>query len=226
MKNLNNIIARSQRLMLDENWNRQVEGAAAATRAGSLNGNKGGSNDLAALEAMAFGGVSTPTTQYVPIPDGYNSPRGAMITDDGKPIQILHEERGVERQNTNSKIPKAILESYKKTPSPTMDAMGMMSPPTSYYQPTTTAPRQQGVEQQYTPQPQYVPQPQAGGIDYNYLKYMIEEAVSNCMKGQLNEGMNLSELRGMRIGPGSVIQLLDAKGNLYEGKLTLKKKAK
>ena len=32
-KNLNNIIARSQRLMLDENWNRQVEmGAEGAGR--------------------------------------------------------------------------------------------------------------------------------------------------------------------------------------------------
>lgn len=224
MKNLNNIIARSQRLMFDENWNRQVEGAAAAQRAGSINGGKSGGNDLAALEALAFGGVSTPTTQYTPIPEGYNTPKGAMITDDGKPIQILQEERTPINKG-NTKIPKAILESYKKTPSPIMDGMSMMAPPASYYQPSTTVPRQQVVEQ-YTPQPQYTPQSQAGGIDYNYIKYMIEEAVNNCMRGQLNEGMNLSELKGMRIGPGSVIQLLDTKGNLYEGKLTLKKKAK
>ena len=224
MKNLNNIIARSQRLMLDENWNRQVEMGAAAQRAGSLSGKGGGTNDLAALEAMAFGSApSTPTPSYTPIPENFRAPRNPMITDDGKPIQILHEERAPER--TNSKIPKAILESYKKTPSPTADSMGMMSPPASYYQPQTTAPRQPIVEQQYVPQ-QYVPQPQGGGIDYGYIKYMIEEAVNNCLRGQLNEGLNLSELKGMRIGPGSVIQLLDTKGNLYEGKLTLKKRAK
>ena len=222
MKNLNNIIARSQRLMLDENWNRQVEMGAAAQRAGSLSGKGNGGNDLAAFEAIAFGSApSTTAPSYTPIPENFSAPRSAMITDDGKPIQILHEEKAPER--TNSKIPKAILESYKKTPSPIADGMSMMTPPASYYQPQTTAPRQQIVEQQYVPQ-QYTPQ--AGGIDYNYIKYMIEEAVNNCMKGQLNEGMNLSELKGMRIGPGSVIQLLDTKGNLYEGKLTLKKKAK
>lgn len=222
-KNLNNIIARSQRLMLDENWNRQVEMGAAAQRAGSMNGKSGGGNDLAALEAMAFG-TSAPSAgiKYNPIPENFVAPK-AHITDDGRPIQILHEEH-VPVDRSNSKIPKAILESYQKTPSPTADAMSMMAPPQSYY-----APQQQVTEQRYAQpqaQPQYIPQPTAGGIDYGYIKYMIEEAVNNAMRTRLDESMNMSEMKGMRIAPGGVIQFLDKNGNLFEGKLTLKKKAK
>lgn len=221
-KNLNNIIARSQRLMLDENWNRQVEMGAAAQRAGSLNGKGGGTNDLAALEAMAFG---TPAPSagvtYNPIPENFTMPKN-HTTDDGKPIQILQEQHTpVDR--SNSKIPKAILESFEKTASPIADGMSMLKPPASYY-----AQQQQPVtEQRYAqPQPQYVPQPSAGGIDYGYLKYMIEEAVNNAMRTRLDESMNLTEMKGMRIAPGGVIQFLDKNGNLFEGKLTLKKKAK
>lgn len=221
-KDLNNIIARSQRLMLDENWNRQVEMGAAAQRAGSLNGRKSGTNDLAALEAMAFG---TPAPSvgvtYNPIPENFTMPK-THTTDDGKPIQILQEQHTpVDR--SNSKIPKAIFESFQKTPSMTADGLGMLTPPASYFTPQ----QQQVTEQRYTqPQAQYTPQPSAGGIDYGYIKYMIEEAVSSAMRTRLDESMNLAEMKGMRIGPGSVIQLLDKNGNLYEGKLTLKKRAK
>ena len=220
-KNLNNIIARSQRLMLDENWNRQVEMGAAAQRAGSMNGKNNGTNDLAALEAMAFGSPAPSAgVTYNPIPENFTMPKNRM-TDDGKPIQILQEQHTpVDR--SNSKIPKAILESFEKTASPTADSMSMLNPPASYY-----TPRQQVTEQQYTqPQQQYIPQPSAGGVDYGYLKYMIEEAVSNAMRTRLDESMNLTEMKGMRIAPGGVIQFLDKNGNLYEGKLTLKKKAK
>lgn len=219
-KNLNNIIARSQRLMLDENWNRQVEMGAAAQRAGSLNGKNNGGNDLAALEAMAFGSPAPSAgVTYNPIPENFSMPKNRM-TDDGKPIQILQEQH-TPIDRSNSKIPKAILESFEKTASPIADGMSMLKPPASYYtqQPVT--------EQRYTPQPQpqYTPQQAAGGIDYGYIKYMIEEAVGNAMRTRLDESMNLAEMKGMRIGPGSVIQLLDKNGNLYEGKLTLKKKA-
>ena len=220
-KNLNNIIARSQRLMLDENWNRQVEMGAAAQRAGSMNGKSGG-NDLAALEAMAFG-TSSPSAgvTYNPIPENFVAPK-THITDDGRPIQILHEER-VPIDRSNSKIPKEILESYRKNPSPTADAMSMMAPPESYYG------TQQVTEQRYAQpqaQPQYIQQPTGGGIDYHYIKYIIEEAVNNAMRTRLDESMNMAEMKGMRIAPGGVIQFLDKSGNLYEGKLTLKKKAK
>lgn len=64
--------------------------------------------------------------------------------------------------------------------------------------------------------------PQSAGIDYNYIKYMIKEALQENSK-QLNES-GMSDFRGMRIS-GNKIQFIDNKGNLYEGVLTLKKRA-
>ena len=46
------------------------------------------------------------------------------------------------------------------------------------------------------------------------------------MKTNLNESVGMNGMRGMCIGEGNVIQFLDKKGNVYEGKLVLKKRAK
>ena len=65
-----------------------------------------------------------------------------------------------------------------------------------------------------------------GGIDYSLIKAIIDESVrrqfEEMKKGMLNENF----VRGMRVARGNKIQFLDSAGNLYEGVLTLKKKAK
>lgn len=87
----------------------------------------------------------------------------------------------------------------------------MNAPQMQYQQPTS---------QQYM-QPQ-----QNGAIDYNYLKYIIKECVTEVLtqnKKILSESSG--NVKAMKVGSGNKIQFLDTKGNLYEGVLSLKKKA-
>jgi len=217
---IDNVLARAQRMMLDENWNAQVEMGAAAQRAGSLNGSKNTGNDLAAFEAHAFGSVSTPAVgvNFTPIPEEAKRQKArAMITDSGKPIQMLSESTQ-QRNIRNSQLPKNVIESFAAQPPLSGDDDYSM-PPASYYPQSASPQRQVVVEQQYQPQIQ-----QPAGIDYNALKYIINECIKENMKS-INESTNMTDFRGMRIGNGSVIQFVDSKGNLYEGKLVLKKKA-
>lgn len=217
--NIDNVLARAQRMMLDENWNAQVEMGAAAQRAGSINGGNSHSNDLAALEAQAFG-ASAPSVSvnYTPIPESSKRQRThAMINDDGKPIQMLSETRQ-QTDMQNSRLPKSVLDSFANQP-PLSGYDDYSTPPASYYSTSAPAPRQVVTEQQYAQQSQ-----QSYGIDYNALKYIINECIKENLK-TINESSALTDFRGMRIGNGSVIQFLDSKGNLYEGKLVLKKKA-
>lgn len=58
-----------------------------------------------------------------------------------------------------------------------------------------------------------------GGIDYNYIKYLVAEAVKEVL------GNGEGTLKAMRITQGNKIHFIDTKGNLYEGTLTLKQKA-
>lgn len=220
--NLNNVLARAQQMMLDENWNRQVEMGAAAQRAGSINGggNRGGSNDLAALEAQVFGtAISEPrvdTNYFTPIPESAKNFVGN--TPNGQGIQILQETREPFDPN-KSKLPKSVVESFMKTPTPLDDSLIDM--PASFALPQQP---QQLNEQQYSaPRPQVAPA--TAGIDYNYLNYLINEAVKNAMKGMLNESVGANSFKGMRFVEGNTFQFIDAKGNLYEGVLKLKKKA-
>lgn len=75
-------------------------------------------------------------------------------------------------------------------------------------------------------QQQYQQSSNVGGIDYNYIKYLINESITEALKRQpLNEGNNLTNCLGMRMLPGNKFQFMDTKGNLYEGVLTLKKRA-
>ena len=59
------------------------------------------------------------------------------------------------------------------------------------------------------------------GIDYNYLKYIINECIKENMKTQLNENLTLS---GIKMAGGNTIQFMDSKGNIYEGTLKLIKR--
>lgn len=220
--NLNNVLAKAQRMMLDEDWNRQVEIGAAAQRAGSLNGKGGYDPSIAAMEQIAFGTPSVaPTTGYEknPIPNNVNI-RGSRIND-GTPVQIIQEQH-TPRDLSKSKLPKAILDSFENTPSP-VEAFGYETAPSSVLESLNL---QETTPNTVITERTVAPQVNNGGIDYNYIKYLIDESIERHLRGSVNEGLNLSDIKGMRIAQGSIIQFVDTKGNLYEGKLTLKKKAK
>ena len=216
--NLNNVIARAQRMMLDENFQRDVERAARAQRGSGMRGN--GGNDLADLDAAIFGVSSAPQGtdiyQKVPIQEAQQYRTQNNGGYDG--IQIVQEVR--EQRNPNSKVPSIIRESFEKVPfqGDAFDISGGALSGLMLEQTPKQAPRQQQVQQQ-------MPQ-NYGGINADLLKYIVTEAVKDVLKGQLNESVGGSNMKGFRIAPGNMIQFIDTNGNLYEGKLTLKKRAK
>lgn len=65
------------------------------------------------------------------------------------------------------------------------------------------------------------------GIDYSLIKTIIDESIrrnlDDIKKEMLNEN---NSVRGVRIAKGNKIQLMDAKGNIYEGILKLKSRNK
>lgn len=180
---LDNAIAAASALINNPTFNALVE-----SKTGCARRKKNGGSDISALEAEAFGGTSSSSiSQQLP-----QIPKNANKT-------------------TNSKMPSAILESFKEQPSLSY-GMDMVAPPVSYTQPTYSQPKQIVTEQIIT-------QPQTSGIDYNALKFIINECIKENLK-TINESNNLV---GVKVGGGK-IQVLDTKGNVYEGVLTLKKK--
>ncbi len=215
---LTNVLAKAQRMMISEDFNNQVERAAAAHSGGKVKG--GGSADIAGYEDALFGISSTPSIEGYeknPIPENVKYQQSV----DYSGVQLI-QPRQQQVNTENSKLPKAILESFKKNPSPLNDldnsAVAMLMASGQMQ----TKPQVRETIQQPVSQPQATaPQSVGGGIDYNALKFIINECIQNALKEKLNEGV----VRGMKIGDGNVIQFLDSKGNLYEGQLKLKKKA-
>ena len=173
------------------------------------------------------------------------------FTNEGDYIQpsASHGMRGTRPQansrpanNNGPKLPKAIMESLNNNPidapaseynagTSILDTLGYPAP--------APAPQRQPVnetymyEQQYTApqpqyyppqQPQYAPQPQMmGGVDYNYIKAIVNECIQANMQKIKEELLNESALKMVRLSGGNKIQLIDNKNNLYESQLEFKK---
>ena len=216
--NINNVIARAQRMMLDENFQRDVERAARAHGAGAK---KGGGNDLADLDAAIFGVSSAPQGsdiyQKVPLQENGYMQQPQNMNYDG--IQIVQEVREP-RNARNTKIPAVIAESFEKLPFQG-DAFDISGGALSGLMLEQTP---QARPQQRQTQPQAAPS-NYGGVNYDLIKYVVNEAVKEALKGQLNESVGSNTMKGFRITQGNTIQFIDSKGNLYEGVLKLKKKA-
>ena len=71
---------------------------------------------------------------------------------------------------------------------------------------------------------QYVSQPTIGGVDYNYLKYIINECIKENL-AQIKQTLNESQVKTVGIS-GDKIQFLDKAGNLYEGTLSFTRNVK
>lgn len=190
---VDNIIANAALLMNDERFNAIVEAKSMSThRRAKANGGKldsgggGISSDLALFEAQAgIGGGG------------------------GRQTSGQHLIPKVQTQQRKSNLPPEIQESFKKMPPLSGGEIGI---PTSYTQSRSVI-----QEQQYAQQPQYQPQaPSApAAIDYNYIKYLVNECIKENMN-QLNESASLS---GIKLVGGGKIQFTDSKGNVFEGVL-------
>ena len=215
--NLNNAIARAQRLMLNEKFQNDVERAAKSHRGSGVRGG-GGGNEFADIEAALFGASSAPQGtdiyQKTPLAEAASMQNYGQNNYNG--VQLVKEIPET-RNPHNSKIPSAIIESFEKTPFQG-DAFDISGGALSGLILETPQPQQR-------PAPQQTVQSYAGGTNLDFIKYVINEAVQNALKGQLNESVSMNGLKGFRIAEGNVIQFIDTKGNLYEGTLKLKKKA-
>lgn len=162
-------------------------------------------NQAAAIYSKGGGsaanGGSLASFEAAAFGDAYSS------TQNSSGIELL-QEAPTQRSPKKTKLPKDIQDSFTQMP-----PIG--------YEPAVTPPSYM-FEQQSAPQYQPKAQPSAG-VDYEYLKYIIDNAIKNALN---NSGEEDAFIKGMRIKDGNVIQFLDTKGNLYEGVLKLKKKAK
>lgn len=131
----------------------------------------------------------------------------------GAPIQTkktITENTQVASINNNNKsaasvLPNVIRESFEKMPPvtgthPSLNMLGGM--------PTTFNTNQ------------------SVGIDYSLIKSLIDESISRHLgeiKQQIiNESTNT--LKGVRLGEGNKIALVDKRGNIYEGTLKIRQK--
>ncbi len=156
-----------------------------------------GSNDLSHLEAQAFGYSQTPS-----------------VIDE----QYVQQQVVPNGRSAASVLPQAIRESFNNLPPQQVNVP--LSPLDNVQVIKESQLKRQIIEE--TPQ-LYV---QNSGINYEIIKALIDESISrhlNEIKRSLITETN-SNLKGLRLVEGNKIMLVDKKGNIYEGKLELKKK--
>lgn len=197
----NDIMANAQRLMLDEGFNMAVE-SKAASFAGRKSPSGISDQDLRSYERMAFG-------------NSYG---------DEKPITMIKPTNNQSDLNDRrySKLPQAIRESFAKQPPMTGDnidntPLGMITKNLAL----------ENREMNTNGTQQAPMQTRNGdGIDYSLIKSIIDESVRRNISEIKESILSENTIKGVKISKGNKIQLLDMSGNLYEGVLTLKRKAK
>lgn len=115
----------------------------------------------------------------------------------------------------------------KKTGNPVLDSFIDKPPMTGEHNPyllNETFVNPQHNTQQPIIQERVVQQPSNTQVDYNYIKYLVEEAVKNALSQNMINESKSNNILGMKMCEGNKIQFIDSKGNIYEGVLKLKKK--
>lgn len=139
---------------------------------------------------------------------------GGMTNESVQHTTPMNNTANYNERLKTAKLPKAILESFQETP------------PIEYHDPelmpvldrTQIMERIENKINQNQQMQQTVPQSAPSNIDYALIKTIVKECIRESQT--LQEG----QVQGLRIGKGNVIQFVDNKGNIYEGKLTLKKR--
>lgn len=62
------------------------------------------------------------------------------------------------------------------------------------------------------------------GVDYNYIKYLINEAIKENLAEIKSALLSESTLAGLKVKQGGTVAFIDTKNNIFEAKLVLKKK--
>ena len=191
---INNALQRAQYLMNSDEFNNKVDSYARSAKRGGRTSAAPLPNE-ALLEQQLFGVAPTGTSSR-----------------QSNPMNYMPQQPTEEAFNRHPGLPREIVESFRGNPSPVSDLA-----PAVYEQ------LKGQINEAPTPASTPAPKasaPQAGGaVNYELIKYIVKECIKEQM-ATLNEGL----VKGMRVGNGGVIQFIDTKGNLYEGKLVLKKK--
>ena len=208
-KNFEDVLSRAQDMMFSRQFNEKVDNIARRQK---------GKGDLRMLEEQAFG--------------------GSMGSEQHSKKQIGPKAvgEGVDYSNidaSKTKLPAAILESFKDNPPIEVDQSMVSNEDLDTITENLRKKRGNIMEMMgiqdggNTSGTEYTP----SGVDYGIIKAIVDE----CIKRNLAEGSGLLTesaangmpmFKGMRICEGNRIQMLDSKGNLYEGVLKLKKRAK
>jgi hypothetical protein len=129
----------------------------------------------------------------------------------------------------NTKLPKNILESMLNNPinvTPANSGFGSVlgNLDTDELERSTPAqlPRRRLNESAPV---QQMPSMQPAGIDSNYLKFLVKEAVKECMDDLKKELLSETTIKGFKMGANNKLMFIDGKNNLWEGEMKLKKKA-
>lgn len=193
-------LARAQKLMLSEDFNAKVEGIAKAH-----SGKGGAAVDFSSFEKQAFGQTFNNSQSH--------------------PTVMLSET--VDKANMQKrmdKLPAAIRESFEKTPpmsgqDSAGDSIGSIT--------NKLAKNAMLTENSLVLHSNSAPASNTG-IDYSLIKTIIDESVRRNIeeiKGNMLTESKSAGLAGLKMMKGNKIQLVDTNGNLYEGVLTLKRKA-
>jgi phosphoenolpyruvate carboxylase len=160
-------------------------------------------------------GIASGVKNNIDSEGNYVKPMNTQTNQSMMSMPMPHQNN----MKSNSKLPKAILNSLKNNPInedasiPVLDKLNIE--PILQQQPTYV---QETVN--YQPQAQYK---STMNIDYNYIRSIVNECIQNNLQQIKEELLKESSLKVVRLGGENKIQLIDNKNNLYESKLEFKR---
>ena len=206
-----------------------------------------GTMDRMAAEAQARGVIGTVNEDgVIYTPQQPMQPQATpMVNEDGVIYNPQQSKKihamGIDEStpiNPNSKMPKAVIESFKRNPGKTGNLPsglgGSVLDGFSYDPVQPSQPQRRMVTEQYQAGMQTMPQ--TSGIDYSLIKTIIDESVDKTVKKYVSALSKKLISEGVGVGNGTnkvdtimlgnTFNFCDSDGNLYEATLKFKKNIK